>query len=845
MVLRLALPTVNCLTAAPRPHPAIIRSAPILRALPLPSSYRWILYPLAAIFGGVLVVLALAGIVLVLAYPQLPSIEALTDYHPKIPLRIYTADGQLIGEFGEERRNFVRIEDVPPVMKQAILAAEDERFYEHAGIDTLGVMRAAYSNFIGGGKRQGASTITMQVARNFFLSSEKTLTRKLYEALLSFKIENNLSKDEILQIYINQIYLGQRAYGFASAAQIYYGKALKDINIAEAAMLAGLPKAPSSYNPVANPKRARLRQLYVLGRMRALDFITEAQYKEAEAASLQVKRDANDFGVHADYVAEMARQMVVERFPEDAYTSGIKVVTTILKADQEAAYAGLRRTVMDYDRRHGYRGAESYVELPAGRAATEEELEDLLQDVDDADNLKPAIVLHADTKQLRAYLRGGETVALAGDPLKFAARMLDDKAPANKRLRPGAVIRLTKDDKGVWQISQLPEVEAAFVSASPADGAVRALVGGFDFNRNKFNHVTQAWRQPGSSFKPFIYSASLEKGFTPASVLPDEPIVIPAAETGSQDWEPHNYDGKYDGPMTLRTALTKSKNMVSIRLLRAIGTQYAQDYASRFGYDPEKNPPYLTLALGAGQVTPWQHLAAYSVFANGGYKIAPYVVKQILDEKGNVLAAAQPVVAGDESLRVIDARNAYVMDSMLHDVVRRGTAARAGQVLKRLDLAGKTGTTNDYVDAWFCGYQPTVVGIAWIGFDQPRRLGNGETGGTAALPMWITYMEKVLKGVPESYMEMPSGLVSVTAQEPDGRNTTRELMYKENLPEAPASGPEQPASPEGPAAPPPSSSAPAPVQEAKPKTVEGKPTEKAGERPEAHNPPGKSAANPD
>ncbi|MBI4986307.1 MAG: penicillin-binding protein 1A, partial [Rhodocyclales bacterium] len=671
--------------------------------------------------------LALVGIVFILAYPQLPSVEVLTDYRPKIPLRIYTADGHMIGEFGEERRDFVQIQEVPAVMKQAILAAEDERFYQHPGIDTLGVLRAAYSNLIGGGKRQGASTITMQVARNFFLSTEKTLTRKIYEVLLSFKIEHNLSKDEILQVYINQIYLGQRAYGFSAAAQIYYGKPLKDISVAEAAMLAGLPKAPSAYNPVANPKRARLRQAYVLRRMRDLSYIDDKQYAAAVKEPLRIKHDINDFGVRADYVAEMARQIAVERFPEEAYSSGLRVVTTIQLADQQAAYASLRRGVLDYDRRHGYRGAEAYVDMADIQKDDDEALEDHVQEFDDADDLKAAIVLSADTRQVRAYLRGGEIVTLAGEGLKFATRMLDDKAPANKRLRRGAVIRVQKGDKD-WQIAQLPEVEAAFVAASPIDGAIRALVGGFDFNRNKFNHVTQAWRQPGSSFKPFIYSAALEKGYTPASVIEDEPISISAAETGNLVWEPRNYDGKYEGAMAMRTALAKSKNMVSIRLLRSIGTQYAQDYVTRFGFEADKHPPYLTMALGAGSLTPWQHLAAYSVFANGGYRIEPHIVKQIVDGSGNVLAAMDPAVAGDESLRVIDARNAWIMDSMMHDVVRRGTATRAAQALKRSDLAGKTGTTNDYVDAWFCGYQPTVVGIAWIGFDQPKRIGNGETG---------------------------------------------------------------------------------------------------------------------
>jgi len=780
----------------------------------LPSSLRWFLLPVLLLVGVAVIAFALAGIVFILAYPQLPSVDVLTDYRPKIPLRVFTADGHLIGEFGEERRDFVRIQEVPAVMKQAILAAEDERFYQHPGIDTLGILRAAYSNFVNGGKKQGASTITMQVARNFFLSSEKTLTRKVYEALLSFKIENNLSKDEIFQIYINQIYLGQRAYGFSAAAQIYYGKHLNDISIAEAAMLAGLPKAPSAYNPVANPKRARLRQIYVLRRMHDLGFIDDKQYAAAEKEQLHVKRDINDFGVHADYVAEMARQIAFERFQDEAYSNGLRVFTTILRADQEAAYASLRRGVMDYDRRHGYRGAEAYVDMADIKKDDDEELDDLVQEFEDADELMAAIVLSADTKQLRAYLRGGEIVTLAGDGLKFAARMLDDKAPANKRLRRGAVIRVQKGEKD-WQITQLPDVEAAFVAASPIDGAIRALVGGFDFSRNKFNHVTQAWRQPGSSFKPFIYSAALEKGYTPASVIPDEPISISADETGSQAWEPHNYDGKYEGPMSMRTALAKSKNMVSIRILRAIGAQYAQDYATRFGYDAEKHPPYLTMALGAGSVTPWQHLAAYSIFANGGYRIEPYIVKQIVDSQGNIIAATQPGVAGDESLRAIDARNAYLMDSMMHDVTRRGTAARAGQALKRYDLAGKTGTTNDYIDAWFCGYHPTVVGIAWIGFDQPKRLGNGETGGSAALPIWIGFMGKALKGVPESAMEAPEGLIAITATDPAGKGPTKELIYKESLPPPPDEDTE--------AQPAPAEQAPAPVSDAKQKPVEKKP----------------------
>jgi len=724
--------------------------------------------------------IAMALIVLVLTYPNLPSLEVLTDYRPKIPLRVYTADGFLIGEFGEERRAVVAIGSVPPVMKQAILAAEDDRFYQHGGIDYTGILRAAGANLLGGGKRQGASTITQQVARNFFLTGEKTYTRKLYEALLSFKIEKNLTKDQIFELYINQIFLGQRAYGFAAAAQIYFGKPLKDISIAEAAMLAGLPKAPSAYNPVVNPNRARLRQHYVLRRMHELGYISDTQHAAALKEPLIVKRELSGYAVHAEHAAEMARQIAAERFPEDVYSRGMKIYTTLIKAEQEAAYNSLRKGVMDYDRRHGYRGAESYLDMKEIKTDQDEAIDEALQDIPDAGDLIPALVLAADAKQIKAYRKGGEVVTLTGDAMKFAARMLDDKAPPNKRLRRSAIIRLQKDDKGSWQISQLPEVESAFVAVDPKDGAIRALVGGFDFNRNKFNHVTQAWRQPGSSFKPFIYSASLEKGYSPGSVIADEPIVIPASQTGSQSWEPHNYDGKYEGPMPMRTALAKSKNMVSIRILQSIGTQYAQDYAGRFGFDPEKHPPYLTMALGAGSVTPWQMVTGYAVFANGGYKINPFIVREIRGEANQVLAMSAQTEAGDENTRAIDPRNAFLMDMMLRDVTIYGTAAKASAILKRHDLAGKTGTTNEYVDAWFCGYQMTVAGCAWIGFDQPKKLGDKETGGVAALPIWIGYMSRALKDVPVQLPQAPEGLVAV------GEGRERSYIYTENVKESPA-----------------------------------------------------------
>ncbi len=747
---------------------------------------RWFAFPVLALAGMGVVCLALAGFVVLLAYPNLPSIEALAEYQPKIPLRVYTADGVLIGEFGEERRSVVRMEEVPDLMKQAILAAEDERFYQHTGVDYQGVLRAAYSNLLTGGKTQGASTITMQVARNFFLSREKTLTRKLYEALLAFKIENSLTKDQILEIYINQIYLGQRAYGFGTAAQGYFGKTLTQLNVAEIAMLAGLPKAPSSFNPVINPKRAKQRQLYVLRRMHELALLDDEQYETAQKAPLSVKRESvTEYAIHAEFVAEMVRQTLYERYPDDVYSRGFRVYTTITRSDQEAAYAALRQGLFEYDRRHGYRGPEGFVDL---KDAAEEDYEEALQDHPDSDDLLAALVLEATPKRVKAYRRGGETVTISGEGLRFAERMLDPRTPPNRRIRRGALIRIQKDDGNNWQITQLPEAEGAFISLNPQDGAVRSLVGGFDFNRSQYNHVTQAWRQPGSGFKPFIYSSALEKGFTPATVINDAPVVVDAALTGGQVWEPKNYDGRYEGPMSMRTALAKSKNMVSIRILQAIGPQYAQDYVTRFGFDADRHPPYLTMALGAGSATPLQMARAFSVFATGGYRTEPYVIQKVVDDRGNVLTQAQPAQAGDETLRVIDARNAFIMDSMMHDVVRFGTAARA-MALQRQDLAGKTGTTNDYVDAWFSGYQPALVGVAWVGFDQPKKLGPGETGSVTALPIWMSYMSKALKGTPEMFQRTPEGIVAARVNEnglqaSDGRP---EFFFRENVP--PEQGP--------------------------------------------------------
>ncbi|HET7831875.1 MAG TPA: penicillin-binding protein 1A [Gallionella sp.] len=745
------------------------------------QSRRW-LFPVLVTLTILLLPAILLALAVMLTYPTLPSLEALTDYRPKIPLRVYSAEGALLGEFGEERRALVKIGEVPEVMKQAILAAEDDRFYQHGGVDYLGVMRAAISNFTSGGAKQGASTITMQVARNFFLTKEKTLTRKFNEVLLAFKIEHNLSKDEIFQLYINQIYLGQRAYGFAAASQVYFGKPLSKVTVAEAAMLAGLPKAPSAYNPVVNPKRAKLRQAYVLRRMHELHFITDEQLEQAQRQPIVAKHGNQEFGIKADYLTEMVRQVVYEKYQEDTYTQGFKVYTTIRQKDQLAAYQALRNSVLDYDQRHGYRGPEGFVDLRDGNS--DEHLEEALQDITDNDDLIPAVVLEASPRAIRAYCKGGEIATISGDGLRFAQRSLSNKIALNQRIIPGSIVRLQKAAKNSWRITQLPQVEAAFVSGSPRDGAIYALVGGFDFNRNQFNHVIQAWRQPGSSFKPFIYSAALEKGFTPATIINDAPLFFSADQTGSEPWQPKNYDGEFAGPMRMRQALTKSKNMVSIRILQSITPQYAQDYVTKFGFEAAKHPAYLTMALGAGSVTPMQMLTAYSVFANGGFRVAPYFIQRIEDAQGNVLSKTTPVAAGEGAEQVIDVRNAFTMVSMMEDVVRRGTAARAMQ-LGRMDLAGKTGTTSDSVDAWFCGFQPTVVGISWIGFDQPRSLGDKETGGGAALPMWMGYMEKVLKDVPQATYTMPENMVAARINESgqrDENGALTEYFYQENVP---------------------------------------------------------------
>jgi penicillin-binding protein 1A len=706
--------------------------------------------------AGVLALVLVIGYTLLVLVPNLPSLDAITDYRPKIPLRVYTADNALIGEFGEEHRDFVPIKDIPPLMKDALLSIEDSRFYEHGGIDFRGVTRALLAD-LSGGFHQGASTITMQVARNFFLTKEKTLTRKLTEILLSYRIEAALSKDQILELYMNQIYLGQRTHGFSSAARIYFNKPLKDLTLAEAAMLAGVPQNPARHNPAVNPIRAKQRQELVLKRMLDLGHITQAQYQQALNEKIQVS-SSQQFEAHADYVAELVRQNIYAQYKEEAYTRGIKVYTTIVKAEQDAAYEAVRRSVMNYDQRHGYRGPEAFVELPQDEDDRDDAIDEALLKHPSNDKLVSAVVVQVTPKLIRAEPASGDTIEISGEGLRFAARALQPNANRDLKIRVGAVIRASQDAKGHWMISQLPEVDAAFVALNAQDGSYRAMVGGFDFNRKKFNHVTSAWRQPGSSIKPFIYSAALEKGFSPSTVINDAPLSLTSADTGGQPWDPKNDDGKFDGPITMRTALAQSKNVASVRILKSITPKYARDYLPRFGFDEAKQPVNLTLTLGTGSVTPVQMAGAYAVFANGGFQVTPWLIQKVTDARGAVISETKAPAVAQEDNRVIDGRNAYIIDTMLREVVRTGTGAMATQRLGRKDLAGKTGTTSDAVDGWFAGYAGDVVAVAWMGYDDPKSLGGREFGATLALPIWIDYMRQALNGKPETQRALPEGV---------------------------------------------------------------------------------------
>jgi penicillin-binding protein 1A len=771
-----------------------MRPAKKRAALAMSASRKRLLLTAARVMlvgaAGLLSLAMLIAIGLVIASPNLPEIDSLTDYRPRLPMRIYSADGVLMGEYGEERRHFTPITQIPKTMRDAVLAVEDAHFYEHKGVYYTGVLRAAIAN-LGRSRSQGASTITMQVARNFYLPTKKTFTRKIYEVLLALKIESQLSKDQILEIYMNQIYLGQRAHGFAAASQTYFGKPLAEITLAETALLAGLPQSPHAGNPIVNRQRAVTRQGHVLERMLANGFITVDERDAARRQAMSF-RAAPDVPVYADYVAEAARQLIFSQYGDDAYRRGLNVHLTIDSGEQMAAYRALRKGILDYERRQVYRGPEDYVDLPAVPSEIETAISDALSDHPDNDELKAGVAISAGPKMVVVVLRSGEQITLSGEGLKPAAAGLSDRATPKTQIRRGAVVRVVQGAKGDWTLTQLPEVEGAFIALDPRSGDVRAMVGGFDYSKNKFNHATQAWRQPGSSIKPFIYSAALEKGFTAGTIVNDAPLFFDAAATGSQPWEPKNFDGVFEGPMTLRSALAKSKNLVSVRILQAIGVPYAQNWLTHFGFDADRHPPYLTMALGAGAVTPLQLASAYAVFANGGYRVNPTLIRKLTDANGRVLneARQQPL---DETMRVLEARNAFVMNSLLQEVTRSGSAQRAQPFLQRSDIAGKTGTTNDAFDAWFAGYQSQRVAVAWMGYDNPRKLGDSarETGGGLALPIWLDYMALALKGLPQEQMAAPEGVLSLNGEWYYEEFTRRTGVSSVGLDEKPPVGPSE------------------------------------------------------
>jgi penicillin-binding protein 1A len=708
------------------------------------------------------------GLAVALTWPNLPSLHAMTDYRPSVPLRVYTADKVLIGEFGQEHRNVIPFADIPLVMKQAMLAAEDDDFYSHSGIDWMGLARATLTNMVNMSKSQGASTITMQVARNFYLSSDKTYLRKFYELLLTFKIESELTKDQILELYLNQIYLGHRSYGFDAAARTYFGKPLTDVTPAEAALLAGIPKAPSRSNPITNLERAVIRQHYVLGRMEKLGYLTAEQVKAAKEETLNIRGSNNEEGevlrVHGEYPAELARQIIYSVFQDGAYTRGIDVYTTINAKAQQAAYQAVRTSIIDYTKRAPYTGPEGFIDLPANieqdTTAFEEILDTVQDESPDRNNLLTAVVLSASPTAVTVARSAKDIITITDKKaLAIIARALGPQAKEPVQIRRGSIVRLYKNGDQ-WEILNMPTLQAALVSLAPQDGAITAMIGGFDFYSGSFNRTTQAWRQPGSTIKPFVYAASLEKGLTPATQISDQPFVLTAEQTGSRPWAPKNDNNKYEPMQTLREGLYRSKNMVSIRILQAISPLYAQDYLTRFGFQKERWPAVLPMALGAGGATPLQVADAYAVFANGGYQVPPYLIDKVTDRSGTVLMQAQPSIAGDEAARTIDPRTAWVIDDILRDAATQGTAARASRTLKRQDVAGKTGTTNDAVDVWFAGYTPDVVTTVWMGFDQPKSLGTNAYGSGLALSTWLDYMKPALQGVSvKAQRPLPPGLL--------------------------------------------------------------------------------------
>jgi penicillin-binding protein 1A len=768
----------------------------------LQSPLRLALAGFIAVGGAV--VLGLLGAYQYLR-PSLPDVSAIKDIRLQVPLRVFSRDGRLIAQFGEQRRIPLSFEAIPGQMINAVLAAEDDRFFQHGGVDYPGLARAIFRHLISGSKSEGGSTITMQLARGVFLSPEKSYRRKMVEIFTTFRIEQELTKQEILALYLNKMFLGQRAYGIGAAAEVYFGKTVDQLTLPEIALIAGTFRLPSRDNPVANAELARQRRAYVLRRMREKEYITQEEYEAALNAPVESKLHGPAVEVEAPYVAEMVRAEMFERYGAEAYTAGYEVVTTVDSRLQRAAVKALRGALLDYDQRHGYRGPVGRVTLPAG--AREKEWSQALEDYAVRGGLEPAVVVAVEEKSAVAYSRNAGRVNLGWSGISWARNPLPDGSvgPQLQRagdvLAVGDIIYIAQEVSGNWRMVQIPEAQGAFVALDPQDGGIAALIGGFDYFASNYNRAVQAKRQPGSSFKPFLYSAALDHGFTPATIVNDAPLVIEdAALEGS--WRPQNNSREFRGPMRLREALVRSRNLVSIRVMNALGPAYATQFIERFGFPPNSLPRNLSLALGTAQVSPLEMASAYAVFANGGFRVEPYFIERIIASDGKVVYEAEPkfacsdcvqpsateaeggttnlldvpirVDASDETRwggrtylqqkrlapQVVSAQNTYLMTDIMMDVIKRGTGVRARQ-LNRGDLAGKTGTTNDRRDAWFCGYNSSLVATAWVGFDQERSLGPGEEGSRTALPMWIYFMAEALKGVPEQRRTPPPGLVSM------------------------------------------------------------------------------------
>ncbi|PHS72752.1 MAG: peptidase [Cycloclasticus sp.] len=761
-----------------------------------------------AFIVGIVISTAVGAYITIVIIPNLPDSQTLKNIHLQTPLSVYSKEGKLIAKFGEKKRIPTLYDDIPTMQINAFLAAEDKDFFQHSGVDFFGLVRAATQLILTGEKKQGGSTITMQVARNFFLTKEKTYIRKVREILLSFTIEQQLSKQEILALYLNKIYLGHRSYGIAAAADVYYGKPLSALTLAEQAMIAGLPKAPSAFNPISNPKRALIRRNYVLSRLARLNYINKQQHDDATAQPITSRLNSLAIELHAPFVAEMVRDEMHKMYGDDIYTSGMHVYTTISATQQEAANHAVKNALHDYDKRHGYRGTLGHIDL------TEQDVSNLdltpLASFKLIGETEPAIVTAINDLGITTLTKDNQPNEITWDDLKWAWPYINEnkqgKQPktAADILSIGDIVRVRKKpDNLSYELAQVPEASGAIVAMNPDDGSLTALVGGYDYFYNKFNRAFQAKRQPGSGFKPILYSAALSKGYTTATLINDAPVVFDDAGL-EQQWRPENYSGKFFGPTRLREALTHSRNLVSIRILRDIGVNYVRNFAGHFGFEPSSLPRNLSLALGSGAANPYQMATAYSVLANGGFQITPYFIDKIISYSGDELFKADPMTASanaakdpddlaiptvtspedaldlnsedtrplspKKATRVMSSQVSFLINSLLRDVVKRGTGRRALS-LGRSDLAGKTGTTNEQRDAWFNGFNPSLVAVAWVGKDNSSPLGNRETGGRAALPIWMSFMKDALKGTPNQELSQPDGIVGILIDPETGLKT--------------------------------------------------------------------------